>query len=76
MPAWISNSFKILSSAVMHVVVTLLLFGTSIFTIVTGLTWIKGLIVIGLLIFWLASFVCVAQKLYAYLFGRWKDDDE
>ena len=76
MPAWISNSFKILSSFVLHVVVTLGLIGAAIFTIVTGLTWIKGLIVIGLLVLWLVSFVCAAQKLYAYLFGRWKDDDE
>ncbi|CDQ21429.1 hypothetical protein SAMN05192559_11048 [Halobacillus karajensis] len=76
MPAWISNSLKILSTIVMHIVVTLFLFGAIVYTIFTGLTVFKGLIVIGLFFLWVISFICIVMKLYEYLFGRWKNDHE
>lgn len=76
MPAWISNSMKVLSSIVMCVVTTVFLLFAGLYTLFTGMTLIKGWIVIGLFFIWLMSFICVAQKLYRYLFGIWKDRDE
>ncbi|SFK45120.1 hypothetical protein SAMN04487936_11443 [Halobacillus dabanensis] len=76
MPAWISNSFKVLSSIVMNVVTMLALLIAVIYTLATGFSLMKGGLVLGLLAVWLLSFICIARKVYSYLFGVWKDDDE
>lgn len=76
MPAWISNSFKVLSSMVMNVVTMVALLIAVIYTLATGMTLMKGGLVLSLLAVWILSFICIARKVYSYLFGIWKDDDE
>ncbi|WP_226585601.1 hypothetical protein [Halobacillus litoralis] len=75
MPAWISRSMKILSSILMLTFSTLAFLFIVIYTLVTGWTFMKGALVIGLFILSVISYVILSRKIYNYLFGPWGEDE-
>ncbi|QAS52599.1 hypothetical protein [Halobacillus litoralis] len=76
MPAWFSHSLKIVSSIFFYIIGTVALIGAVLYTILTGLTLFKTMVVIGLFLSWLVLYIIVIQKIYRYLFGSKNDDDQ